>query len=147
MTINDKIKDEKLQYDINKKAAKILALSLGKIDKYEHHTGKNILPSDQSRIIEQAKFIYSPLAKALEKQINTIEDPGEKQIKAIENRVEKHPLDTDQKSITALFSKDILTEEAIYELNKIKETKQKTSRDDLIYKTGEKRNIDFRERK
>ena len=74
MTINDKIKDEKLQYDINKEAAKISALSSGKIDKYEHLSGEEILPSDQSIIIEQAKFTYSPLNKAFEKQIKTIED-------------------------------------------------------------------------
>ena len=40
MTIDDKIKDEKLQYDINREAAKISAISSGKIDKYEHLTGK-----------------------------------------------------------------------------------------------------------
>ena len=51
MTIHDKIKDEKLQYDINREAAKILALSSGKTDKYEYLTGEEILPSDQSRII------------------------------------------------------------------------------------------------
>ena len=56
MTTDDKIKDEKLQYDINREAAKISALSSGKINKYEFLTGKEILPSDQSRILEQAKF-------------------------------------------------------------------------------------------
>ena len=56
MTIDDKIKDEKLQYNINREAAKISALSSGKIDKYEYLTGEEILPSDESRIIEQAKF-------------------------------------------------------------------------------------------
>ena len=56
MTIDDKIKDEKLQYDINREAAKISALSSGKIDKYEYLAGEEILPSDESRIIEQAKF-------------------------------------------------------------------------------------------
>ena len=61
MTIDDKIINEKIQYDINRKAAKISALSSRKIDKYEYLTGKEILPSDQSRITEQAKFTYSPL--------------------------------------------------------------------------------------
>ena len=61
MTINDKIRDEKLQYDIYKEAAKIPALSSGKNDKYEYLTGEEILPSDQSRVTEQAKFIYSSL--------------------------------------------------------------------------------------
>ena len=47
MTINDQIRNEKLQYDINREAAKILALSSGKIHKYEYLTGKDILPSNQ----------------------------------------------------------------------------------------------------
>ena len=44
MTINDQIKDEKLQYDINREAAKISALSSGEIRKHEYLTGKDILP-------------------------------------------------------------------------------------------------------
>ena len=86
MTIEDQIKDEKLQYDISREAAKISALSSGKIDKYEYLTGEEILPSNQQQIIEQAKFTYSPLGKALEKQTKTIEDQGEKQIKAIQDK-------------------------------------------------------------
>ena len=46
MTINDLIRDEKLQYDINRESAKISALSSGKVDKYEYLTGKEILPSN-----------------------------------------------------------------------------------------------------
>ena len=68
MTINDQIRDEKLQYDINRKAAEISALSSGKIDKYEYLTGKDKLPSNQQEIIEQAKFTDYPLAKAFEKK-------------------------------------------------------------------------------
>ena len=68
MTIEDQIKDEKLQYDINREAAKISALSSGKIDKYEYLTSEEILPSNHQQIIQQAKFNYSPLGKALEKQ-------------------------------------------------------------------------------
>ena len=85
MTIDDQIRGEKLQYDINREAAKISALSSGKIGKYEHLTGEHILPSNQQQIIEQPKFTYSPLGKAFEKQIKKIEDQGEKQIKAIQN--------------------------------------------------------------
>ena len=55
MTTDDKIRDEKLQHHINREAGKLLALSSGKIDKYEFLTGEEILPSDQ-RVIEQAKF-------------------------------------------------------------------------------------------
>ena len=72
MTIEDQIKDEKLQYDINREAAKISALSSGKLDKYEYLTGEEILPSNQQQIIQQPKFNYSPLGKALEKQVKTI---------------------------------------------------------------------------
>ena len=63
MTFNDQIKDEKLQYDINREVAKISALSSGKTHKYEYLTGEDILPSNQQQIIEQAKFTYSPLGK------------------------------------------------------------------------------------
>ena len=73
MTNDDKIRDEKLKYDINREAAKISALS-GKIDEYEYLTGEEILPSDQIRIIKQTKFTYSPRSKAFEKQINTIDE-------------------------------------------------------------------------
>ena len=72
MTINDQIRDQKLQYDINRKTAEISAFSSGKIDKYEYLTGKKILPSNQQQIIEQSKFTYSPLGKAFEKQIKAI---------------------------------------------------------------------------
>ena len=71
MTIDDKIRDEKLQYDINRKATKILALPSGKIDKYEYLTGEKILTIDWWQMIEQAKFAYSLLGKALEKQQKT----------------------------------------------------------------------------
>ena len=47
MTINDQIRDEKLQYDINREATEISALSSGKIHKFEYLTGDEILPSDQ----------------------------------------------------------------------------------------------------
>ena len=85
MLINDQIRDKKLQYDINREATKISALSSGKIHKYEYLTGEDILPSNQQQIIEQAQFTYSPLGKALKKKKKTIEDQGEKQIDALEN--------------------------------------------------------------
>ena len=75
MTINDQIRDEKLHYDINRRAAKISAISSGKIDKYEYLAGEHILPSNQQQIIEQA----------FEKQIKTIEGKGQKQIDAVKD--------------------------------------------------------------
>ena len=52
MAIEDQIEDEKLQYNINREAAKIIILSSGKIDKYEYLTGEDILPSGQQQIID-----------------------------------------------------------------------------------------------
>ena len=62
------MRDENLRYDIDREAAKISALSSGKLHKYDYLTGEDILPSNQQQIIEQAKFAYSPLGKAFEKQ-------------------------------------------------------------------------------
>ena len=85
MTIDYQIRYEKLQYDIDSEVAKISALSTGEIYKYEYLTGEDILPSNQKQIIEQAKFTYSPLGKAFEKQTKTIEDQGQKQVDAFES--------------------------------------------------------------
>ena len=60
MTIDDKIRDEKVQWDINREAAKISEFSSDKIDTYEYLTGEEIFTSDQSRITEQDKFTNSP---------------------------------------------------------------------------------------
>ena len=54
MTIDDKTKDEKQHYHINRKAAKISALSSGEKDQYEYLTGEEILPSHQGKTTEQA---------------------------------------------------------------------------------------------
>ena len=83
MKINNQIRDEELRYDINR--AKISTLSSVKIHKYEYLTSEDILPSNQQQIIEQARFTYSPLGKAFEKQIKTIEDQGQKQVDALES--------------------------------------------------------------
>ena len=60
------------------------ALSSGKIQKYEYLTDKDILPSNQQQIIEQASFTYSLLGKAFQKQIKTTEDQGLKQVDALQ---------------------------------------------------------------
>ena len=111
MTIDNKIKNEILQYDLNREVAKILALSSGKIDNIE------ILPSDQIRTIKLAKFTYSPLSKAFEKQIKTNEEQGKKQVEALE--VVK-PI-TQKLTIEHAIPKHTLSEETITELNEIKE--------------------------
>ena len=81
MIIHDQVRDEKLQYDINRKADIISALSSNKIDKDEYLTGEELIPSNWQQIIEQAKFTYSPLRKAFEKQTKTIEDQGKNKLK------------------------------------------------------------------
>ena len=94
MTIDDQIRDEKLQYDINRETATISALSSNKIGKYEYLNGEEILPSNQKQIIEQTKFTYSPLGKAFEKQLKIMEKNKlqvffffrKEQTKAIENK-------------------------------------------------------------
>ena len=88
MTTDDKIRDENLQYDINREAAKVSAQSSSKINEYEYLSGEEIVPSDQRRVIEQARFTYSPLEKTLEKWRKTIENQEKKQIDAITNQNE-----------------------------------------------------------
>ena len=77
MIIDHKIRDEKLQYDITREAAKISALSSGKIDKYKYLTGEEILPSHQRQITEQAKFTYSPRENAFENKLKYLKNKEE----------------------------------------------------------------------
>ena len=134
MTIDNKLKDEKLQCGINRETVKISAFSSGKIDKYEYLAGEEILPSDQSRIIEQAKFTYSPLGKAFEKQIKTIEDQGIKQIEALK-ALKPEENKEDIKSVEGLFPKRMKTNEIKNEIDEIKKWEEKIKRKDSKYKT------------
>ena len=129
MAINDQIRDEKLQYDIIREAAEISAVSSGKIHKYEYLTGDDLLPSNQQQIIEQARFTYSPLGKAFEKQVKTIEDQGQKQVDAlntlksnnqltVKDVIPKNALNNDEakKSLIELKKqKKMQTEKPVYE--------------------------------
>ena len=135
MTIEDQIKDEKLQYDINREASKKSALSSGKIDKYEYLTGEEILPSNQRQIIEQAKFTYSPLGKAFEKQTKTIKYQGKNQVKAIQDhKVSINNNDDDYKD-KLLLSKEREIFKDIYNktLDKIEEINNKIDYNNLNY--------------
>ena len=126
MTINDQIRDEKIQYDINREAAKISALSLNNIHKYEYLTCEDIFPSYQQQIIEQARFTYSPLGKGFEKQI-TIEDQGQKQVDALNtlNTLKSN----NQLTIEDVIPKNALNnDEAKKELDKIKEIEENIDR-------------------
>ena len=140
MTTEDQIKDEKIQYDINREAAKISALSLGKLDKYEYLTGEEILPSNQQQIIQQAKFNYSPLGKVIEKQIKTIKDQGEKQVVALESL--KAP-DKKLPPIKDFIPIENLNPEIIKEIKGIEEIEKKADRNKMVYK-GTNKTYDFR---
>ena len=138
MTIDDRIRDEKLQYDINREAAKISALSSNEIRKYDYLTGEEILPSNQKQIIEQAKFTYSPFGKVFEKQIKEIEDQDEKQIKGIQSqgKVETIKKNTNDNEDAPLISKqkEIFDELVDKRLDKITELEKKVDSDNLIYR-------------
>ena len=140
MTIEDQIKDEKLQYDINREAAKISALSSGKLDKYEYLTGEEILPSNQQQIIQQAKFNYSPLGKVIEKQIKTIKDQGEKQVVTLESLKDYDKKLTPIKDFTPT---EDLNPEIINEIKRIEEIEKKVDRNKMVYK-GNNKTYDFR---
>ena len=147
MTIEDQIKDEKLQYDINREAAKTSALSSGKLDKYEYLTCEEILPSNQQQIIQQAKFNYSPLGKALEKQIKTIEDQGTKQVKAIQDNKQIANINDDDYKDKLLLSREREIFKDIYNkrLDKIEELNNKIDCNNLNYVvagTGDKYSFD-----
>ena len=140
MTIEDQIKDEKLQYGINREAAKISALSSGKLDKYEYLTGEEILPSNQRQIIQQAKFNYSPLGKDIEKQIKTIKDQGEKQVVALESL--KVP-DKKLTSIKDFIPTENVNPEIINEIEIVEEIEKMVDRNKMVYK-GTNKTYDFR---
>ena len=150
MTINDQISDEKLQFDINRKAAEISPLSSGEIHKYEYLTGKDILPSNQQQVIEQEKFTYSLLGKAFEKQIKAIEDQGEKQIKAIEDQgqvkaIKKYSYDSEDTSFISK-QKEIFNELVDERLEKITDLNERVNSNDLIYRyKGQNASVKFDE--
>lgn len=79
ITVDERIRDEKLRCDIiNREASKLSALLLGKTNKYEYVRAEKTLPLDQSRIIEKAKFIYPPVEKACKKQSKVVNNHRDK---------------------------------------------------------------------
>ena len=140
MIIEDQIRDEKLQYDINRETAKISALSPGKIDKYEYLTSKKVLPSNQQQIIEQAKFTYSSLEKAFQKQTKTMKDQGEKQVNALKSLESS---DKQLPSIKDFISKERLKPEIVDGIEKIEGEERKADRRKMVYE-GSNKTYDFR---
>ena len=136
MSIQDEIEDEKLQCNINREAARISALSSAKINKYDYLTGEEILPSNQRQIIEQVKFTYSPLGKAFEKQIKTIENQGQKQVEALESLkdMENMLININDYEDKLLHSREREVFKYIYNkrLDKIEELTEKIDDDNLV---------------
>ena len=111
--LNRKIKQNEAQYDLDRKAAKISALSSKNLDKYEYLTGEDL--GLKSSTVEKAKFEYSPVGKifnkglkeedkkeGLLKGLKNIEDKSEEQLKAIKNKTENVKEITDlQKNLQA----------------------------------------------
>ena len=126
MTIDDQIKDEKLQYDINRESAKIQVLSSGKIDKHEYLTGEEILPSIKKQIIDQAKFTYSALGKAFKEQTK-------EQVKLIKN-LSMSDKTNELKQIEGIFPQNVLNDLISNKLEKIIELQNSTELDKLNYK-------------
>ena len=98
--LNDKTKANKAEYDLDRKAAKISALSSGKLEKYEYLTGEDL--GYNPGVVEKAKFKYSPLGKVfnkgldesdkkegLLKRLKNIEGKDDEQLKAIKDQGEK----------------------------------------------------------
>ena len=137
MTIEDQIRDEKIQYNFNRETAKISALSSGKIDKYKYLPSEEILPSNRQQVMEQAKFAYSLLGKVFEKQTKTIEGQGEKQRKAIQD---KRPLKSIEKYYYSINDSPlVLKEEEIYKFTeesfeKINILDKKVDTNKLVFK-------------
>ena len=143
MTVTDQIKilDRKImqneaQYDLDRKAAKIFALSSNNLDKYEYLTGEDL--GLQPSTVEQAKFEYSPLGRLLKnglkeekkegllKRLKNIEGKNGEQIKAIEDQGEKQlkeikKVKTDSKSLKMVSFFNGLSPEAKQLKNKIRE--------------------------
>ena len=126
---------EMKNYDINREAAKISALSTRKIDKYEYLTGEEIIPADQRKIKEQAKFEYSPSGKAFGKQTKATEEQRKKQVEALEV-LKPEENKEDIKSVERLFPKEMRNDEIKNEIDEIEKRENKSKRKDLRFETN-----------
>ena len=136
MTIDDQIKDEKVQYNINRETAKISALSSGKLHKCEHLTVEDILPSSNQQIIEQARFTYSPLGKAFNKQIKTIEKQGKKQVDALNTLKSDNNQKLQLKNENIIPKSVFASDEAKEEINKILNIEKNVDGEKFVYNAG-----------
>ena len=138
MTIDDKIRDEKLQYDVNREKhqhnhlEKLINMNILQVRKY-------YLPPYQRRVIDQPKLAYSPL----EKQTKTTEDQAEKQIKALEehgkqlvefNELVKKDFNIDGGSIPFSEQRKIFDKLVKGRSSEFKYLEKRINPDNLIYK-------------
>ena len=132
MGIDDETRDEKLQYDINRKVAKISALTSEKIDKYSYLTCEETSPFNQRQIVEQAKFAYSPSGKASEKQT-------QKQVADLKS------LDTSNKENELKNTKVIFPQNDLirFKLKEIANLKDIIEKDNLNYKSKQGKICNF----
>ena len=84
--LNRKIMQNEAQYDLDRKAAKISALSSNNLDKYEYLTGEDL--GLKPSTVEQAKFEYSPLGKVFTKGLDK-SDQKEGLLKRLKNIEDK----------------------------------------------------------
>ena len=140
--LDRKIKQNKAQFDLDRKAAKISALSSEDLDKYEYLTGEDL--DYKPSTVEKAKFEYSPLGRVfnsglkkedkkerLLKRLKNIEDKNQDQLKVIKGK-------TDIKSKIDLFDED-LTPEAITLIKEIKSLEENVYYDKLSFTGGNKK--------
>ena len=140
--LDRKIKQNKAQFDLDRKAAKISALSSEDLDKYEYLTGEDL--DYKPSTVEKAKFEYSPLGRVfnsglkkedkkerLLKRLKNIEDKNQDQLKVIKRK-------TDIKSKIDLFDED-LTPEAITLIKEIKSLEENVYYDKLSFTGGNKK--------
>ena len=97
--LNKKIMQIEAQYDLDRRAAKISALSSNNLDKYEYLTGEDL--GLKTNTIEQARFEHSPMGKIFNKglseddkkglfeRLENIKDKNEEQLQAIKDQGEK----------------------------------------------------------
>ena len=172
MTVTDlikilyrKIKQNKAQYDLDRRAAKLSAFSSNNLDKYEYLTGKDL--DLKTSTIEQARFEYSPLGKIFNKGLNeedkkkgvlkrqkNIEDKIEKQLKAIENQKEVQTKFISKNKINPPLLKSIYSQEVKDGRIDNNETKKifkiledmegsKIDYSKLVYRSGDNGYFDF----
>ena len=138
--LNRKIKQNESQYDLDRKTAKISALSANNLDKYEYLTGKDL--GLKPSAVEQAKFEYSPLGKIFNKGLSE-DDKKEGLLKRLKNIEDKNKVkNKDIKEVTD-FVDQPLSSEANELIEEIKTIQKNVNNRKLKFKGGNMKDYDF----